>query len=444
MEAVATSFTSRRPAAHTLPQFHLPVPTSLIDIQLPSMRDFTIAPYSILPALNPDSSTPLPRAPHHQEMRPTHTMHIDNAYLTDCLGVTGPSYTSPLTSGVNTNSAQDSSPGIPFYSTHTNWPVPVTTLNTQDSMHLMQPNYSRGIFSPHGQAYSQSSPATADGLPAPAYDNRPSPFPNHTLGGGVGHSTLLSQPPSHQSLQNSMVNSSHTSGSQPPTPSTTASQDSYTRQHSTSSYFSSSSSSTPHPPSFSSFSSNHASPPQPSPTTAGAVPRAIPALSPQQQHSPMQAPHYSRPTYSYGVPGAVLSNVANPGGAMHLMHAGMSSIGPQYAHHPHGLLGPPPMYPHGNPNPQQERPFKCDICTQAFNRNHDLKRHKRIHLAIKPFPCENCEKSFSRKDALKRHRLVKGCGSGRNSPKDGTDNDARRDSDGPSGSGIGIKDEPGM
>ncbi|KAK9465086.1 zinc finger protein [Lipomyces arxii] len=60
--------------------------------------------------------------------------------------------------------------------------------------------------------------------------------------------------------------------------------------------------------------------------------------------------------------------------------------------------------------PAQERPFKCDQCPQSFNRNHDLKRHKRIHLDIKPFPCLNCDKTFSRKDALKRHTLVKGCG----------------------------------
>ena len=49
----------------------------------------------------------------------------------------------------------------------------------------------------------------------------------------------------------------------------------------------------------------------------------------------------------------------------------------------------------------QDRPFKCDQCPQSFNRNHDLKRHKRIHLAVKPFPCPSCDKSFSRKDALK-------------------------------------------
>merc|ERR1711981_1109667 len=63
-------------------------------------------------------------------------------------------------------------------------------------------------------------------------------------------------------------------------------------------------------------------------------------------------------------------------------------------------------------SPPNDRPFKCDQCPQSFNRNHDLKRHKRIHLAVKPFPCGHCEKSFSRKDALKRHILVKGCGKG--------------------------------
>ncbi|KAK3385562.1 hypothetical protein B0H63DRAFT_449600 [Podospora didyma] len=58
---------------------------------------------------------------------------------------------------------------------------------------------------------------------------------------------------------------------------------------------------------------------------------------------------------------------------------------------------------------KQERAFKCDLCTQSFSRNHDLKRHRRIHLAAKPYPCPTCDKCFSRKDALKRHRLVKAC-----------------------------------
>lgn len=85
-----------------------------------------------------------------------------------------------------------------------------------------------------------------------------------------------------------------------------------------------------------------------------------------------------------------------------------------------------PEYSIGRESSQQDRPFKCDLCTQCFSRNHDLKRHKRIHMAAKPFPCPTCNKSFSRRDALKvclssytspappltfaqRHRLVKAC-----------------------------------
>ena len=56
----------------------------------------------------------------------------------------------------------------------------------------------------------------------------------------------------------------------------------------------------------------------------------------------------------------------------------------------------------GSAMSETSRPFRCDQCPQSFNRNHDLKRHKRIHLAVKPFPCPNCPKTFSRKDALKR------------------------------------------
>lgn len=54
--------------------------------------------------------------------------------------------------------------------------------------------------------------------------------------------------------------------------------------------------------------------------------------------------------------------------------------------------------------PQQrtpEKPHQCDQCPTAFTRNHDLKRHKRIHWAVKPYPCDGCDKAFSRKDALK-------------------------------------------
>ncbi|PVU99508.1 hypothetical protein BB559_000635 [Furculomyces boomerangus] len=55
------------------------------------------------------------------------------------------------------------------------------------------------------------------------------------------------------------------------------------------------------------------------------------------------------------------------------------------------------------------RPFKCPTCEQSFSRNHDLKRHIKIHTGIKPYKCKRCNKRFGRSDALKRHSLVKRC-----------------------------------
>lgn len=114
-------------------------------------------------------------------------------------------------------------------------------------------------------------------------------------------------------------------------------------------------------------------------------------------HSQAMPPYNQRP-YAYA--GPVLSNVNNPAGGLALVggmphnmpmtyNSGHAAMHQMYAHHP------------AQPSPQNDRPFRCDQCPQSFNRNHDLKRHKRIHLAVKPFPCGHCEKSFSRKDALK-------------------------------------------
>jgi len=126
--------------------------------------------------------------------------------------------------------------------------------------------------------------------------------------------------------------------------------------------------------------------------------------------------HFVRPPYpSYSLPampGPVMTNVNSPGGQMTMVGSLQQGLIPSYnsgyiasTQTVYGGHPPQPSQPAGN-----DRPFKCDQCPQSFNRNHDLKRHKRIHLAVKPFPCLHCEKSFSRKDALKRHILVKGCG----------------------------------
>lgn len=114
-----------------------------------------------------------------------------------------------------------------------------------------------------------------------------------------------------------------------------------------------------------------------------------------QQYGLQSHHHYSLNGHGHG---PVLSNIHQPGTPLAMvgmsgMHYGAHHPMPQYHRYGagHDQLGPRPG----------DRPYKCDQCTQGFNRNHDLKRHKRIHLATKPYPCGNCEKSFSRKDALK-------------------------------------------
>lgn len=53
--------------------------------------------------------------------------------------------------------------------------------------------------------------------------------------------------------------------------------------------------------------------------------------------------------------------------------------------------------------------FQCPQCPLSFRRNHDLKRHVKIHLPVRPYTCEYCGKPFNRKDALRRHVISKAC-----------------------------------
>lgn len=141
-----------------------------------------------------------------------------------------------------------------------------------------------------------------------------------------------------------------------------------------------------------------------SPTGLGIHPAGrMSAQSPGGQ-PPLTFPRQPWPSYSLpAMNGPVMTNVHSPNSPMSMMGGMQPGLLPGfnsghvastqhlYGGHPH----------HGMPAPVADRPFKCDQCPQSFNRNHDLKRHKRIHLAVKPFPCNHCDKSFSRKDALK-------------------------------------------
>lgn len=57
----------------------------------------------------------------------------------------------------------------------------------------------------------------------------------------------------------------------------------------------------------------------------------------------------------------------------------------------------------------EEKAFQCTQCSLSFRRNHDLKRHLKIHLPVRPYVCKFCSKGFNRKDALRRHLMSNAC-----------------------------------
>ncbi|KAI0405551.1 hypothetical protein F4802DRAFT_174969 [Xylaria palmicola] len=408
MESAATqSILSRRPAAGGLPQFHLPPPNTSLDSQIPRVSDSISPPSS---SLNSSSSS--------------HSPHT----------------------------------GITQYSSQNGWSMQNSSSYTYGSVtpgaqsSVMSSNYNRHLYSPSapgasgatGQpgysSRSSQSPATTDGL-APPYDSVNHSFPMSMTGATASHSSYSSQSSHPQHLQHAILGSQT---SQSPAPAISAPSENYSRAPPAPGYYTAPSS-TPQQNPFPAFPPPHPSPTQLSPTTTGGPTRAIPALS-SQHHAPMGAlPPYGNRHYNYSTTvsslgSMVLSNMGNPGGQMHLM--GTTNPLSPYHHGGHPLPHHS-LYP-GAANTHQDRPYRCDQCPQSFNRNHDLKRHKRIHLAVKPFPCDYCDKAFSRKDALKRHRLVKGCG--KTSPKSATggspEDDTKRDPDGAPGSLGRIKDEP--
>lgn len=375
-----TSFTARRPNASNLPNFELPPPqlSSLHQKYHYSNTSVSQPPYSLTSVGN---------------------------LLTPPSGVSGDGL-SPVSSGVTTSSSQSTHSIPPYTPTGYMWPPPQ---NSGSNPYGLQSgnapsSYRGGLFSPslNSLLRGTNSPTATEGLPPPTYGEVP-PFPTSmsmsvssslpTL--PLQHSTIGSammggQPPLSNSVPQSSNASGHeTFGRPPPTPTF---------------YNNSQQSSHPHQSNYP-YSAGP-SPIQQSPMSAGGhIPRTSPSngpgsiapLQPQNVHSPYG---HQRP-FSYPLPGPVLSNVGNPNNQMSLvgsMPGGMmSGFNSGHAAHMQHLYG----HPQAQPHQQNDRPFKCDQCPQSFNRNHDLKRHKRIHLAVKPFPCGHCDKSFSRKDALK-------------------------------------------
>lgn len=383
------SFTARRSAASNLPTFELP----------PPQLSHKYPPFSTINAIQPSPAN----------------VSVGNL-LTPPSNIPGDSL-NPISSGIH-GAGSGVNNGLPAYTPNGFWPPPAagttpygfgsgTTPHPwgQGSLNPLFPP--RGMFSPSLGSLMRNntnSPTASEGLPPPPYDfNQLPPFST---------SMSMSAPPALAAQQQAMANALMG----PQTPVSTATQaspvhasESYMqRPPLTPSYYSGSQpSSTPQQGSFPAYTA--ASPVQQSPLTSHPGGSRISPTSGQppilQPAPTQQSHHFSRPFTSYSLPamsGPIMSNVHSPGSQMALVGGMPGGMMPGFNSGHAAQMQQ--MYGGQHPTqqtPQNDRPFKCDQCPQSFNRNHDLKRHKRIHLAVKPFPCGHCDKSFSRKDALK-------------------------------------------
>lgn len=355
---MATSFTARRPNASHLPAFELPPP--------PLNQKYHTGGYSHMS--NSQHSSPA-----------TTLTSVGNLLTPPSNGsVDG---ISPVTSVPHSNGAVQS-----YTSNNGNGMWPPQSNNTpygyQPSGTPQQSSYqgTRSLFSPSLNSIirGSNSPTASEALPPPSYNDM-----HHYTTSSMGMPQSTAPAPQHYSSMSAPVTQAspvHTQDSfarPPPTPTT--------------SYYSHQSYST------------GPSPVAQSPMSGGGLSKMspvnqqgpIPSLHHQSQPQYAQQQQYRPPSY-HGMGGAAVLSGHSMSGVPVGMIPHFNNGHAAQMHH---------MYGHQAPNPQNDRPFRCDQCPQSFNRNHDLKRHKRIHLAVKPFPCGHCDKSFSRKDALKVRTL---------------------------------------
>jgi hypothetical protein len=399
MEDTQRSFSSRRPATEALPPFHMP-PRHASDI--PSMASFSLDhdsrgfPSTITP---PDSTSgnlsypPSLSAPSVSPDRSALSRHFGPPKLTLTPGAADG--ISPVLSGMASAGSQGSQPhpGVSHHHytfgghSHGSWPTPGSSYGGPNSptQTRQQPGapqqfeprpqslFSQAPNAPYMNHRNSHSPATGgEGLPAPYEQPSLQHFQSHLGSGASGH-------PVSQAPASAPMNGAHAVDPY-----------SHTRP--------------PSGPNYSITAPPASQYPLPSPTQqspsstlphrglgggiGGGFGPGQPAMAspnPYRQGYPYQPVH--------GLSGGMIPGMQPPSGQLAMVpgHVGMG-------HHP---MSQHYVYAQQPASQPVDRPFKCDQCIQSFSRNHDLKRHKRIHLAVKPFPCGQCNKQFSRKDALK-------------------------------------------
>ncbi len=426
-----SSFTARRAAASNLPSFQLPPPP-----ELPPVQKYSGLPSTGYPQMGPFSTGHL--------LTPPSTLPGENLNAISPTNSTGtstgghPAFTPYTPVGYMPPGATGSSP----YELGARQ-APPSMFNAASN-----PVFSnRPAFSPTLSSVRRQTPGNGEGapLPPPPYDlSAPPSFPMSMSLPGTSQSAVASLPQlsahhhqqhqhqqhqqqqqqqqhQHQQAQQQQQQPSYMSNAMysQPTPPATLLSPTHGQQYSgtprmsrAQPYYAGTypASAPAHQTTFPT-SITAPSPPQPSPVSTASASRLSPTSPAAHQLSllhptPGPAPSAAQlaRSLSFSLP-AMSSSVApnlqgnhgqmpyfgGPSPGMNQLYANNTSFIRAYAG--------PPRPPQAQR--QNDRPFKCNQCPQSFNRNHDLKRHKRIHLAVKPFPCRHCDKSFSRKDALK-------------------------------------------